>query len=119
MEKKVTTLRMRPTASRRLRMLAAEWDMPIGDVVEGLMDFAESYRHIKDAPYQKRFLGALDLAMLNAGLEAMWDGEVEKAAEQDDSVRGRQMALRAIKRHRREFADALGIVPGVLGETDE
>jgi len=78
MTKKITTVRMGPAAYQRLKTLAANWDMAVGDAIEGLLDFAESGKYINDADFNKRFDGLLETAMLNAGIEAFWEGAPEE-----------------------------------------
>ena len=68
---------------QKLRKLSAEYNKPIGDIVEGLVKFSESGPRIKDETFQRRFKGLLDTAIRNAGRIAYRSNEPEAPAPEN------------------------------------
>ena len=113
-KKKTTTIRLGDKALVKLKRFAADWDISIGDAITGMVEFTESFAHFKEAKFQKRFLALLDTTMLNVGVEAWWEGEIEKELTELAKAQDRQAAYQKIREDRKRFAAALGIVPGAL-----
>jgi hypothetical protein len=63
---------LEPKVMRTLRILAVEHGKPIGDIIQGLVDFTESARFVSDEMFVKRFNALLETCLANAGSEAGW-----------------------------------------------
>ncbi len=67
MVKKIVTFRIEPSVANRLRALAQKYERPIGDILEGVLDFLESPKYVTDEQFKTRFAGLLDMSIVNAG----------------------------------------------------
>jgi hypothetical protein len=72
MAKKITTLRIEPSVMNALKDLAKKHGKPLGDIVEGLVDFIDSARFVTDDDYVKRFNSILETCLINAGESGGW-----------------------------------------------
>lgn len=86
MPKEFTGIRMDPVVKKRLKFLSVEYGLPIGDVLEGLVRYAEwirdpaMFRDEEGAAFQRRASLLLDLSLKNSGWTP--DGDTES---KDDS----------------------------------
>lgn len=85
--KKFEGIRMEPEVKKRLKFLAVQQDKPIGDVIEGLLDFAEADQFITDETFRKRFRSLFDTVMINAGESGMFEPTPEKVAKEKEDKR--------------------------------
>ena len=107
---RVTTIRLNPRDQKRLKLLSAEWGKTVGQVFEGLLDFAELSVDSEDDWGQATRKALLETCILNAGIEAVFDegedgepvkpGEREKELQQQILVdRARMQIAKLKKRH--------------------
>ena len=75
MTKKRTSIWIDPAVLRQLKMLGVQYDQPVGNVIEALVDFAGSAQGIADEAFQRRFKALFDTAMANGGGRATFDGD--------------------------------------------
>lgn len=65
-------LAVEPEVMRALKDLAIRFEKPVGDILEGLVDFTESARFITDEVYVTRFNALLETCLYNAGNHGGW-----------------------------------------------
>lgn len=65
--KKKYQIAIDPKAMDEMKALAVQHGKPVGEVIEGLVDFAASARFVSDETYIKRFNGMLETCLVNAG----------------------------------------------------
>ena len=66
---------------RQLKVIAAQKGLTIGEVIRGLLKFAQFGKYMTDKEQQMRFNGLLDTCMLNATTKSGWKDETVKAGE--------------------------------------
>lgn len=78
--KKNTSMWLEPSVQRRLKMLATEHNKPVGDIIEGLLNFAEKVRSCKS--------GTVDSGWIERvfRLEMLSVGEVDIAGKQEHEI---------------------------------
>jgi hypothetical protein len=72
-EKKTTSIKLKPSVSRELRMLAAQTDKSVGDIIEALVNFQKSDSFVNDANWVERFHNLWELALINSGVDGRRD----------------------------------------------
>ena len=75
MAKKTTSFRLEPEILKKLKFLSFEYDKPIGDILEGLLNFIENPEYRKDPEFKKKFYDFLELELINAGTGKNAEGE--------------------------------------------
>lgn len=58
---------LEPEVMESLKALAVEYGKPIGDIIEGLIEFTRATRFITDETYVKRSNAMLGMCLVNAG----------------------------------------------------
>lgn len=66
---------LRPDVHKELRLLGAEWNKPIGDVIEGILKFKKSLDRYKGNPTKETIDALFLTAMTNAGSVGYRAGE--------------------------------------------
>lgn len=77
MSKKRTSIWIDQWVLRDLKLMGVERDQPIGNVIEALVAFAKSGKHVNDPVFQRRWKALLDTAFANAGHRATIVGDPE------------------------------------------
>jgi hypothetical protein len=104
MVKKIVTFRIEPSVADRLRVLAQQYERPIGDILEGVLDFLESPKYVNDEQFKTRFAGLLDMSIMNSGGEGDFvniPGEVPDTMVWD-FIRAKQKEAREAKKRELE-----------------
>jgi len=105
----VVTLRLHPQVYEHLRLLARKWDAPQGDVIEALLDAAQTCYELRDDPaWREQFWAIFDISMLNAGaVPAGWRRTEDKAVlnKAREKVRRRREAHERIEAARKAGHD--------------
>ena len=95
-KKNNTSIWLEPSVQRRLRILAAEQAIPVGDAIKALLDFVEIGLQDGDPKFAKRFCGYLGRCLRDVGSETFFEG-----ANDDEEFMGRiknmHIALTAAK----------------------
>lgn len=72
MAKKNYGIRMEPDIAEELKTLCLKYKKPMGEIIEGLIEFSKSGNLINDTKFKERFDNLLDMSMANAGIRGGW-----------------------------------------------
>ncbi|WP_323407009.1 hypothetical protein [Solidesulfovibrio sp.] len=89
MVKKFAGIRIDPITMKRLKMFAVKWDLPIGETIEGLLNFTESASKLKDPEFLDRFRNLLSQSMRKVGEFAPYLEEDDQEEPPVEELRGR------------------------------
>lgn len=91
MVKKITNIRMEDSTAKRLKMLSVQHDRPMGEAIEGLLDFVDEINALKEPATPGFLRGLLGSCMRVAGVpkEALsaWGNEEPAFAGHEAGLR--------------------------------
>lgn len=90
--KKTYSFRAEPGVMKSLKLLSALYGKPLGDIIEGLIDFSESAHIIKDEDFQRRFKALFDQVMVNAGIAGVM---INPSDMRDDETKSEYLARKS------------------------
>ena len=77
MAKKNTSIWLEPKVQQELRLLSAQWGMPVGEVIAGLIKFSKIGRVVENKEWAQVFQKLYEVSMMSADIEEGWVGDAE------------------------------------------
>jgi len=74
--KKFMGIRVEPWVHRELRILAARWGIPLGEVLEAFVNFLRDLEHLPEGECREIVFAMLQDAFSNTGEKGDWTPEV-------------------------------------------
>lgn len=83
MVKKLTSIRIEPNVIKKLKYLSVKYERPLGEIIEGLVNFSESGKFLTDPKEKKTFESLLKYSILQTGNRSTW---VQEDESEDDAT---------------------------------